>query len=843
MGFLRSEEVLHKKIRMPGNIPNAVKVMEIIGKLEEDALQFIDLTANDIEAKNNFFPLINRCNEMEKQLSSFEKFAKDFGLNVETYNNYEFIYDLERDQNNKKLSNEEYFDSIEQEISDGYNKMRELIESYNKIKNDLIYETERKMVLEKYFLLTASNIKNIENNEEENLTSMGGICDADLDIKIMRMLFRISKGRIIQTFFDPTYPKDIPVNKPKKIFIILFSQSEYLLNKINNIMDLFNCNRFNLHQNNINSAQEIIGDINKKIHEHKEYLKQARETILNFLKDNIIKDKKSALYKLYFKKQKIIYINLSKCIHRENFIDGEVWIISKYLEKIKTILNTDDESLTTNLIDVNDYNLPRPTFIKTNNLTYPFQLIVNEYGIPSYGEINPGYFTVITFPFLFGIMFADIGHGLILIFISLFLIFNNNSNNNISRNNSFNSLYKYTYFFLICGIYSVFCGFMFNEFLSVPFDFFGSCYNKINNNTEYEKDKNCNYIFGLDPKILLSSNELIIVNSLKMKLSVIIGVIQMTFGILIKGVNDLLFKNYINFFFEFIPQIIFMSITFGYMIFMIFFKWLTDWTKDTSNAPSILTIMMNMILKFGKITGKPIWNESELSINQETLNYNFLIISISLIPIMLFIKPLFLIYKIQKKNKKLNYIRNEGLLNNEQNPNDDIFGDINNMNSLNLSESSIEIDKNAQFSHLFDEQRKKTKERRLIEGNFTDIFINQLIGTIEFVLGTLSNTASYLRLWALSIAHRELSFVFMEKTFMEYIEEGDLFYGVNIIRTFIWFFLFINITILVLIFMDSIECALHTLRLHWVEFQNKFYKGDGYKFIPYNFRYLIEEFE
>ena len=178
------------------------------------------------------------------------------------------------------------------------------------------------------------------------------------------------------------------------------------------------------------------------------------------------------------------------------------------------------------------------------------------------------------------------------------------------------------------------------------------------------------------------------------------------------------------------------------MIFMIFFKLLTDWTKDTSNAPSILTIMMNMILKFGKITGKPIWNESELSINQETLNYNFLIISLSLIPIMLFIKPLFLFYKIRKKNKKLNYIRNKGLLNNEKNPNDDIFGDINNMNSLNLSESSIEIDKNAQFSHLFDEQRKKTKERRLIEGNFTDIFINQLIGTIEFVLGTFSNTAS-----------------------------------------------------------------------------------------------------
>ena len=51
MGFIKSEEILHKKIRMPGNIPKAVKIMDIIGKFEEDALQFIDLTSNNIEAK------------------------------------------------------------------------------------------------------------------------------------------------------------------------------------------------------------------------------------------------------------------------------------------------------------------------------------------------------------------------------------------------------------------------------------------------------------------------------------------------------------------------------------------------------------------------------------------------------------------------------------------------------------------------------------------------------------------------------------------------------------------------------------------------------------------------
>ncbi len=78
-----------------------------------------------------------------------------------------------------------------------------------------------------------------------------------------------------------------------------------------------------------------------------------------------------------------------------------------------------------------------------------------------------------------------------------------------------------------------------------------------------KRDPDCVYSFGVDPVWIVSSNELSIMNSLKMKLAVIFGVVQMTVGVLLKGFNNVYFGDGIDFFHEFLPQLIFMICTFG----------------------------------------------------------------------------------------------------------------------------------------------------------------------------------------------------------------------------------------------------------------------------------------
>jgi len=71
----------------------------------------------------------------------------------------------------------------------------------------------------------------------------------------------------------------------------------------------------------------------------------------------------------------------------------------------------------------------------------------------------------------------------------------------------------YRYMMLMCGFFALYCGFIYNEMFSIPTNFWGSCYEKMEPENPHNREaeliyKGCTYPFGFDPKWYITSNEL-----------------------------------------------------------------------------------------------------------------------------------------------------------------------------------------------------------------------------------------------------------------------------------------------------------------------------------------------
>lgn len=93
-----------------------------------------------------------------------------------------------------------------------------------------------------------------------------------------------------------------------------------------------------------------------------------------------------------------------------------------------------------------------------------------------YKEINPGLFAVIFFPFMFGIMFGDIGHGGILLAVAIGLV---KYSDYLKKDPALQPLAIGRYLFLLMGVFAFYCGFIYNDFMSLPWNLFGSCFKNI----------------------------------------------------------------------------------------------------------------------------------------------------------------------------------------------------------------------------------------------------------------------------------------------------------------------------------------------------------------------------
>uniref|UniRef100_A0A672NXA7 V-type proton ATPase subunit a n=1 Tax=Sinocyclocheilus grahami TaxID=75366 RepID=A0A672NXA7_SINGR len=623
-----------------------------------------------------------------------------------------------------------------------------------------------------------------------------------------RMLWRVCKGYTILSYSEVDgLLEDPATGEPTRSVVFLISYwGDQIGQKVKKICDCYHCHLYPYPNSNeertdvVEGLRTRIQDLHTVLHRTEDYLRQV-----------LIKASESVyVWVIQVKKMKAIYHILNLCSFdvTNKCLIAEVWCPVNDLPTLRRALEDGSRkngATVPSFVNRIPSNDTPPTLVRTNTFTSGFQNIVDAYGVSSYREVNPAPYTIITFPFLFAVMFGDLGHGVIMALFALWMVlYENDRKLKKTRNEIWNIFFEGRYIILLMGIFSVYTGLIYNDCFSKSLNLFGSGWNvsamfvpgvwspsTLRSNSFLALDPNVTGVFkgpyplGIDPIWNLASNRLTFLNSYKMKMSVIIGIIHMTFGVVLGVFNHLHFRRTFNLYLIFIPELLFLLCLFGYLVFMIIYKWLFFTVRDSQTAPSILIHFINMFLMQGD-SSQPLYP------GQAGFQVFLLIVAVLSVPVLLLGKPLYLYWQHK-----------------------------------------------ATPPALTANQRSLTKFP-LFQFDFADVFLHQSIHTIEYCLGCISNTASYLRLWALSLAHAQLSEVLWAMVMRVGLRVDT---SVGIVFLVPVFGLFAVLTVSILLVMEGLSAFLHALRLHWVEFQNKFYSGAGVKFVPFAFSLLHTSFE
>ncbi|XP_048779834.1 V-type proton ATPase 116 kDa subunit a 1-like isoform X5 [Ostrea edulis] len=762
-------------------------------------VQFRDLNPDVNAFQRKFVNEVRRCDEMERKLRFLEKEIKKDGIPMlDTGDNPEAPVPREM------IDLEATFEKLE-------NEMKEVNGNTEALKRNYLELTELKHILRKtQTFFEEAEIHHVQAMHDPSLTEenfgllgeeshrsgqalrLGFVAGVIVREKIPafeRMLWRVCRGNVFLRQAEIESPLEDPVTGDqvnKSVFIIFF-QGEQLKSRVKKICEGFRATLYPCPETPAERREMAIGvmtrieDLNTVLgqtqdHRHRVLVAAARNIKIWFIKVRKIK----AIY---------YTLNMLNLDVTQKCLIAECWCPVQDLDRIQQALRGGTErsgsSVPSILNRMKTKEIP-PTYNRNNKLTQGFQNIIDAYGISTYQEVNPAPWAIISFPFLFAVMFGDFGHGFIMFLIALFLVTREKQLQAQKINNEiFDMFFGGRYIILLMGIFSMYTGLIYNDIFSKSFKLFDSSWaphdpltsepytaDTLRGSTSLQLDPNVSYPkggpypFGLDPVWSLASNKITALNSLKMKISVIFGVSQMFLGVALSIVNHRFFNRKINIYCDFIPQVIFLSAIFGYLIIEIIIKWIVFSFRNVGEAPNLLIGLIQMFLF--QSDKKNLWYTGQTSLQ------TFLVVLAAIcIPWMWLIKPFYL----------------------------------------------------------------RHQHRHGQEFDFGELFTHQSIHTIEYCLGCISHTASYLRLWALSLAHAQLSEVLWTMV-MRIALQMDGIVGAFVLAGVFAFWA--CATVIVLILMEGLSAFLHTLRLHWVEFNSKFYEGQGYKFHPFSFEDLSE---
>jgi len=831
MSIWRSENMVLLEMTMQREA--AHQTVERLGEL--GYVEFKDLSSELNAFQRQFANEVKRCEELERIIRYFEEQIEKSEVKFADADAFQ------SEEESTEYSN--VLDTYEQEFAGTEKELRELSDNLEQMVTEKNKAEEYSYVINLASQFFRSD-EDSSGDSETGLMSRGstlgymtGVIPREKIPIFMLLIYRSTRGNVVPRFAEipvPLYDHKMGKSVEKNVFTVFFGASA-AKEKVKKVCEALGASIHDFPEEDVNTAQRSLEQKINELDTTIESTKGRVTDMLSKISQNLPR------WKDRVHKEKAIYHTLNLFEYKyQGTVVAAGWAAEKNFESIKKEM--EEARLASNaqvasICDIVQTTETPPTFFETNKFTEVFQGIVNAYGIPDYKEMNPAVASIILFPFLFAVMFGDFGHGLLLALFSFaMVIFEKKLKPIADGNELFNMIFAGRYILLLMGIFSIYTGFLYNDGLSLAVDIFPSAYSF--DGLVGIKDVERTYPFGIDPAWFHTSNKLLFYNSLKMKLSVIFGVGHMTVGLIFALCNMIQFGHFLDIFVEFIPEVLILWSTFGYMCVLIIYKWCINWgdevyVKAGVDAPQILPMMTDFFLHPWGLNQPPMFfsggSVDEAKNRQAYAQLALLLIAAVCIPILLIPKPVIEYIKQKKKFKNSN------------------IQDAQTIDSNSDESHQVAIlegtDGSENHGHAHHGGHGEEMEP------FSELFIKQLIHTIEYVLGTVSNTASYLRLWALSLAHAQLAEVFWQMTIglalnmleaYPVAEDAVVHSGVGLFFIFsIWF----GMTIGVLLIMESLSAFLHALRLTWVEFQNKFFKGTGSLFRPFSFESFGREEE
>ncbi|XP_048826541.1 V-type proton ATPase 116 kDa subunit a 3-like [Brienomyrus brachyistius] len=819
MGALfRSEEVcLVQLFLQSGSAYDCVSELGELGLVE-----FRDLNPNVNAFQRKFVGEVRRCEELEKTFSFLEQEIHR-SLSPHLEGGLPPPCPIPSAPQPKELL------TIEEESERLSRELREVSRNRDSLQAQLTQLCQYRGVLTQTHSLTAMQAPPptlessgiLDNRQDIRLSFVAGVVHPWKVPAFERLLWRACRGYIIVEFQEMNEKMEMPDSGEMvqwTVFLISY-WGDQIGQKVKKISDCFHTQTF-AYPESMTEREDALRRLEGRIHDIKAVLSQTEQYLQQLLARAV-----GVLpqWKVQVQKCKAVQMVLNLCSPSvtDKCLIAEAWCPVSQLPALQGALREGTRKSGSG-VDSFYNRLPAstspPTLFTTNSFTVGFQNIVDAYGVAMYREVNPAVYTIITFPFLFAVMFGDVGHGLLMALAALWMVLEEkdpklrNNTNEIWR-----MMFGGRYMILLMGLFSIYTGAIYNECFSRALSPFASGWHiqpmmqhynwskkTLQQNQYLTLDPNVTgvfqgpYPFGIDPIWGMANNHLTFLNSYKMKMSVIIGVIHMTFGVCLSFFNYKHFGKISSMFLVLIPELTFMLCLFGYLVFMVVFKWITYGPMDSNRAPSILIHFIDMFLFSGNKDNPDLYQ------GQPIVQKVLVILALISVPVLLLGKPIHL-YCTHKERQH----RTE-----DQRP---LIIDSNSINSIQGDLEAGQQDEEEEF-------------------DMPNVFMHQAIHTIEYCLGCISNTASYLRLWALSLAHAQLSEVLW--SMVMHMSFSSKSYVGSVTMAVIFAF-FAVLTVSILLVMEGLSAFLHALRLHWVEFQNKFYSGTGYKLCPFDFTPII----